>query len=554
MTNRDEELADDPQPTEALGEDEFAPLPDDMANRAGLRSVKARGDEWLHQRPVEILARLARVTRLCAITDALIFPEHPGLRARWDKAQQRYVSATSGKPVDCISIRDRLIYLHRQGEPEPTSVVALRKPEDIASLLLLVEELDKFRTLSSVRVAQNDLDLLTAQLEQLGAAVTRLTVVPPLSVPSEGGEDGSTEPLSHSRDEEPPPTAPLPPPPPPVVTPAREEPRREPRTWREAIQAGLDLDNRDMGSLLWLSLAGVVSFGTTWHGATALGLRAELAFVGTTFVCGFLWTLLAGLAMKHDPLRKHSAEAVFALICVYCGFFTYYEGLTRDEQLASSTERAERAHSDLVAQVYTTHAAELAALRKEAAEVERQKQAEITDGSTGTGVRGYGPRAKQLAAEAGQLARRAATLEGQLAPLEAVVHQSPAGMTPDDVHLLDVQIWSAAPQDWRSATPPARDVYIDTDRPRSPILLPAHAVSRQEPEAYVALVCAGAIEGMMIWCGMAIERRKRERLIARVTKGATRLQREVKDARASWRAAREAEAKARYHVDPDDLS
>ena len=527
-----------------------------MADKSGWTAHRAHSDEFLHERPVELLARLARATRLCAITDALLFPDHPALRARWSSKLERYVGHT-GRPVDCVAVRDgRVLHLHRGGEAEPTSVVALRKADDLVSLLFALEELERFRALSSVQVAANDLELLHARISDLARAIEVRPVVAPTAVPPLVDEQPG--PVESSTQSDPragaPPDEELSSASSPSVAPLSVLPSGVPLTLQQRVERGLAelVHRKDVGSLVWLSLAGVVSFGTTWHGATALGLRAELALVGTTFVCGFLWTLLAGLAMDHDKVRKHTAEAVFAAICVYCGFFTYYEGMTAREHAAQSTERAASAHVALVGAVYEQHKGSLEALRKEAAAITKLKDAEIADGSSGSGVKGYGPAAKALALELGEVEREAARVEGQLAPLEAVVHTPIEGLTPDEVLLLAGRIWSAAPEAWRTSSAPERGSYVDLDVPSSPILLPVHAVQGGEPEAYVALVAAAAVEGMMIWCGLAIERRKRERVIKRATLAATRLHREVVDAVASARASRALPGRARYlHVDDE---
>lgn len=559
MSNRD---SAEPESEEGV---DAAPVPVDMAARAGLRAHVARDDEFLLERPEELLARLARATGLCAITSAVIFPEHPGLRARFDAKTERYVNARTGKPADCISIRDRkVLYLHRGGEVEPTGVVPFRKADDLLSVLHALEQLERFRGLTGVQVAQADLDLLTEQIRELGGAVQELRAAPPvLRVVAQD--------VSPDVEPEAPPVEEVEQPSRPAALPSGRElgldthivaapdraapgPRGAggPVTWRDRVLAALDLERRDAGALLWLTLFAVVSFGTTLHGARAVGIAPELALVATIGLTGFLWTLLVGLAMSHDPVRKHVAELVFASACVYCSFFTYHEGLTRTEAAAASAERVQHAHSDLLATVYTTHAAELAALKLEAAEVERQKKAEITDGATGTGIKGYGPRAKELAAEAGRLAREAATLAGKLAPLEAVVHVDTAAMTPDQVHQLDLQIWAAAPVDWRAPVAPARELYVTADEKRSPILLPFVAVRSGAPEAMAALVLAIIVDGMMILLGSGIERRKRERLIGRVTRAATRVYSEGKNAAASLRAARQQAAAARYLVVDED--
>ncbi len=549
MSNRD---SAEPESEEGV---EAAPLPVDMAARAGLRAHVARDDDFLLERPEELLARLARATGLCAISSAVIFPEHPGLRARFDPKLELYVNSRTGKPADCISIRDRkVLHLHRGGEVEPSSVVPFRKADDLLSVLHALEQLDRFRQQTGVRVAQADLDLLTEQIRELGGAVQELRARPHLHVVA------PVVPLDV--EPEAPPVEEVEQPSRPAAlsdtviaaAPDRAAPSRGsagPVSLRDRVLAALDLERRDAGALFWLTLFAIVSFGTTLHGARAVGIAPELALVATIGLTGFLWTLLVGLAMSHDPVRKHIAEFVFASACVYCSFFTYHEGLTRTELAAASAERVQHAHSDLLATVYTTHAAELAALKLEAAEVERQKRAEIEDGSTGTGRAGYGPKAKELAAEAGRLAREAATLEGKLAPLEAVVHVDTAGMTADQVHQLDLQVWAAAPVDWRAPVAPARELYVTADEKRSPILLPFVAVRSGAPEAWAALILAAVVDGMMILLGSGIERRKRERLIRRVTLAGTRVYREARDAVASARAARQLEARARY-LHPDD--
>jgi len=566
--------------------------PVDMLERSGLRSYLATSDAELVRRPVELLARLAAVTRLPAITDALIFPAHPALRARWDKRMQRYVSPTSGKPTDCISLRDRQVHLHARGEPEPTSVVPFGKLEEVVATLFALEELDRFRNLTSVRVAQNDLDSLGEHVRLLTDAIAELRVLPPRASPVDADATSGTVEREHATgrpgapdDLEPPtdelevptgptqvddspelveePTAPV------IRRPERSSrelelerrvaeltARREaraPLTLRDRVLLVLDLESRDLGSLAWLSIAGLVSVGTTWHGTTAIGLRPELAVLITVFLCGFLWTLLVGLAMAHDRLRKGSAEALFAIACIYFGFFTYYEGMTHAQRTAAATDLAERAHADLVASVYTSHASELEGLRKTAGSLGALKADEIRDGSTGTGRAGYGPRAKALAQQQTDASLAAALLEGRLGPLEAIVHTPIEGLTPDELHLLDVRIWSVAPAEWRPTEAPARELYVDTSGPSSPILLPLYAIRAGEPEAYAALLCAATVEGMMVWCGMAIERRRKERLIPAMTRAGTRLVREARDALASVGVSRAARARARYaHRETDD--
>jgi hypothetical protein len=556
-------------------------VPADMAERSGLRASVARSDEHLSQRPEELLARLARVTRLCAISDALIFPESPSLHARWSRDRERWVSRTTGEPVDAIALRDRSIHFHRGGESEPTAIVPFRKVDDLVQTLLALEELERFRRLSSVQVAQSELDGLTSTVRELAASVESLRVLRSEEPPErDSGERGTVEPTSLERA----PVALV------VLSQVDEQPdegleelerlERErlsdlvedldllprgertvahpyvdpllveapgARTLPGRLLGALDLERRDVGSLVWLSIAAIVSFGTTWHGAASLGLAPELALTATVFVCGFLWTLLVGLAMTHDPARKLTAELVLASACVYCGFFTYYDGMTRETRSTVAEERAARAHLELVGALYSGHAAELERLRGEAVALDAAKVSEIADGGSSTGRAGYGPEARRLASAAGAARLAAARLEGEIAPLEALVDLPIDGLTPDEVHLRDLALWSAAPPDWRSMPAPSRELYVDVEAPTSPVYLPIRAVRAGEPEAYVALGCALVVEGVMIWCGMAIERRKRERLLPRVTRAGTRIVRELRDARCSLEhATRETRAAPRY--------
>lgn len=526
----------------------------DMAGRSGLRDYRATSDEYLEERPEELLARLARVTRLPAITDALVFPDHPSLRARWDRELERWVSRTTGRPVDAIAFRDRALHLHRNGESAPSAIVPFRKTEDAVRVLLALEELDRFRALSAVQVAQSDLDALTSQIRELSGAVAELRVLP-RDVPSTSDgavtvdappEDPGSGALPTVEDILPAPPRVEPPPPP------QAQPVAPPRTLRERILARLELEDRDWGSLFWLSFAAVVSSYTTWTGAHNVGLPDELAAVGTLFLCGYLWTLLIGAAMQHDKRRKLIAELAIGAVCIYAGFSFYYEGITGTERATQATTRATEAHEQLVAR-YNAAAGELATAQKEVERLQGDLDGEIERGSAGTGLKGYGTTAKAIAAELRTARSKAAQLEGKLAPVEAVVHEPVAALTPDAVHLLDVRIWSAMPAEWRAAEPPRRDVYVDSTLPTSPILLPLVATRSGEPEALLALGCASAVEGLMIFMGLGLDkRRERRRLIPAVARAVSQVGREGRDAVASLRATRAAEARARYLYSEDE--
>ena len=547
--------------------DEVA-VPSDMAARSGLRSYVRTGDEHLGQRPEELLARLARACRLHAITDAILFPDSPSLRAQWSESRQRWLSPTTGEPVDAVAIRDRAVHFHRGGESAPTGVVPFRKLEDLVQHVLALEELERFRALSEVRVAGVDLADLVARVRELGPVVDEVVQRLDLlraDAPLRGDEgpvpvEASPDPrpaaprlaLVSGDDER---SA--------TVTPP--EPVREltsaapvPRTWSERLSARvlglLDLERRDGGALFWLCVAGVVSAFTTHNGARAIGLPDEIATVATAFVVGFLFTLLVGLALKHAPIVKLGTELVLASACVFCGFFTYYEAVSHDTRVAVSSERAIRAHEVLVGELVGTHRAELESARLEAAALARQRDDEIARG-TGTGRSGYGPAAKQLAEQARAAESRVASLAGQLVTVEPLVASPVAGLDPDAVHRLDLSIWSSVPAEWRSQTAPERGAYVDLDAPTSRFAIAVGALRAYDADAIVAIVCAALVEGIMVLCGFSIEIRRRDRLVRRLTRATTRVVREVRDARASVAKVRELEARPRFaYLDDDEVS
>jgi hypothetical protein len=273
-------------------------------------------------------------------------------------------------------------------------------------------------------------------------------------------------------------------------------------------------DDRDWVLMGLLAVLNLGSLLTTMLGASEL-LPEPMSYILGFAVQVMLFTLLAGFAGSHAPLRKWLAVAVFASACVYCSFFAYYGQLQEGEEQHRQLALAETRHAELVKAVYSEAKLEGEGLAREAQELDRQATEEAARGST-TGTVGYGPRAKEMrekANEASLVAERHQASVERLAPL---FEFDPNGLSPKEIHSKDVAAWQAAPPEWTQGVPqPDYKAYVDV-MSQVPFLAPIHRVQEGDPVAMVALLLAMLVDGMAILLGTAIDKGRGQRSLEEV--------------------------------------
>lgn len=273
-------------------------------------------------------------------------------------------------------------------------------------------------------------------------------------------------------------------------------------------------EDRDWVLLGLLALLNVGSLLTTVLGAREL-LPEPMSYILGFVVQAMLFTLLAGFAGSHAPLRKWLAVAVFASACVYCSFFAYYGQLQEGEQQHRQLALAETRHAELVKSVYSEAKLEGERLEREAKELDRQATEEAARGST-SGTVGYGPRAKEMREKANQASLVAERHQASVERLAPLFEFDPNGLSPKEVHSKDVAAWQAAPPEWTQGVPqPDYAAYVDV-MSQVPFLAPIHRVQEGDPVAMVALMLAMLVDGMAILLGTAIDKRRDQRSIGEV--------------------------------------
>lgn len=268
--------------------------------------------------------------------------------------------------------------------------------------------------------------------------------------------------------------------------------------------------DRDVVLLVLLFFLNLASLWTTTYGATQI-LPAPASYVVGFSIQGMLFTMLAGFAGQHAPLRRWFVVAVFSVACVYCSFFTYYGQLiSKDEAVEQQTGQAKVEHAELVDKVFSAHKSESERLR-EAARVRRKQAEEERSRGSNTGVPGYGARAKAMFDEANELEVKADALAADVARLEPLFDYDLDGLSPQDIHDHDLAAWRNAPPDWKDGYPaPALQEYVDpTARVR--FLIPFYRAREGDSAALAAIFLASLVDGMAILLGSAIERRQRRR-------------------------------------------
>ena len=63
-----------------------------------------------------MIARLATILRIPAVTSTPHFPDDPTLRAHWDGSLQAYIRESDHKPCTCLDFYDGGIGIHTNGE------------------------------------------------------------------------------------------------------------------------------------------------------------------------------------------------------------------------------------------------------------------------------------------------------------------------------------------------------------------------------------------------------------------------------------------------------
>jgi hypothetical protein len=290
----------------------------------------------------------------------------------------------------------------------------------------------------------------------------------------------------------------------------------------------------DRALIVLLFLLNVASAWTTIHGARQV-LPTPLAEALGLGVQVVLFLLLAGVAGRYARTRRWVAVGVFAVASVYTSFFAYYETLAGEAADAASADRAAQSHAAFVAAVHAPVLAEAGQLEREADALQEMAEAEAGTGLT-TGQKGYGPVAKQYAAEARDKRLAAASLRADLDRLAPAFETDPTALAPEAVYAADLAAWQQVPAAWKQDVPaPTRAAYVDLDHEIA-LLAPFHKVRSGEAAAVVALLLALLVDGLAVMLGTAIHGRRE----AVVVGAAGRAARIVGDTRDGFAAVREA--------------
>src|SRR5687768_8527189 len=136
---------------------------------------------------------------------------------------------------------------------------------------------------------------------------------------------------------------------------ARQRPRTLP-TW---------LTERDWGLLLLLLVLNIRSAYTTVIGSRQL-MPYPMADIFGISIQTMLFLVLAGFALKEAVVRKWTVVVVFATICIYASFFSYYDELAGTADAQEQLDSALITHATFVSAIYQPARSRIDTLAREA--------------------------------------------------------------------------------------------------------------------------------------------------------------------------------------------
>lgn len=259
---------------------------------------------------------------------------------------------------------------------------------------------------------------------------------------------------------------------------------------------------RDTALLVLLTLLNLGSAYTTLLGGRQVLPWPMSDVLGVT-VQAMLFLTLAGVAVKHAPIRRWLVVVVFASASIYTSFFAYYDQLAGAANTRGDLDRAQQAHARFIDALWqpatTRQAREAQQAEAMQALAEREAGQGVTSGQVGFGpvARGYAEQARAHEAEAARLLVDLERMEPFFAP-------SIEGLQAESIYRRDLEAWQQAPGDWKASVPsPERGVYLDLEQ-EVQLLTPYWKVQRGEVPAIAALLMALLVDGLSVLLGTAI--------------------------------------------------
>jgi len=274
---------------------------------------------------------------------------------------------------------------------------------------------------------------------------------------------------------------------------------------------------RDTALLVLLTLLNLGSAYTTLLGARQVLPWPMSDVLGVT-VQAMLFLTLAGVAVKHAPVRRWLVVAVFAVASIYTSFFAYYDQLAGEANAAADLDRAAQAHAGFIDTLWQPAVTRRARVAQRAEELQALAEREARQGVT-SGQVGFGPVARGYAASAREHEAEAARLDVDLERLRPLFTGALDGLDALAIYRHDLDAWQQAPSDWKVDVPaPARGDYVDLEQEVG-LLTPYFKVKRGEVPALAALFLALLVDGLAVLMGSAIHAGGRP-LIERVSRQA----------------------------------
>ena len=267
------------------------------------------------------------------------------------------------------------------------------------------------------------------------------------------------------------------------------------------------LRDKDWALLGLLAALNVGSAYTTILGAEQI-LPYPMSHVLGISVQIMLFLMLAGFALRTAVVRKWVVVTIFAAASIYTSFFAYYQELAKDADDQQQLDVALQTHATFVSAVYQPARSRIDSLSQEAEALFELAEREAKRGST-SGVSGYGPVARQYAADASAKKVEAEKLQADLTRLEPHFEYEVSELKPDEVYQKDLEAWQLAPAEWKEDVPvPVRDDYVDL-KAQVALITPYRRVSEGDIPALTALTLASLVDGIAIFLGTAIQARQR---------------------------------------------
>ena len=293
-----------------------------------------------------------------------------------------------------------------------------------------------------------------------------------------------------------------------------------------------------------LLLIAIILLGVNGYGVVSgmnMILPIEPSIGAGIVVCGLLFAFEADYAGRHSKRIKRLGVVLLIPFVVFWMFTKYYTMAAQFRDAGELISFAATPHSDLVTIVYTPKKAVADSLARRSEEKYAASERERTSG-TGTGARGYGPRAQALQREGDELRDQSAEYTAILELQKAYAEIDTATISPEKTYEITLALWRVTPEFtttakgeimlWKclrlregtgaSGVPPVcedvipqptREQFVDETR-QNPVLTPTLRLLAWDPVAWAVLLISLFFDGVALAAGTAIVKKEEPEPVA----------------------------------------